>query len=135
MHPAQFARQQKEMHPALYCEHCLYKTGGGNCPRHKPRQKAVRFDELCRVELVSEIKSDDGSHAVATYRSNNVNATTCDIIVTQGPLGTNAFCIQHNRSDDCEGAARVICALDFRVQGITRPAPLNGASTSMMAER
>lgn len=32
---AQKVREHKEKHPELYCSKCLWKTGGGNCPRHK----------------------------------------------------------------------------------------------------
>lgn len=36
MNPGQHARLNKEAHPELYCPKCLWKTGGGYCPRHDP---------------------------------------------------------------------------------------------------
>jgi hypothetical protein len=32
--PAANARQRKDQKPELYCQHCLWMTGGGLCPRH-----------------------------------------------------------------------------------------------------
>jgi hypothetical protein len=33
---AKSVRLAKEKHPELYCsgKHCLYRTGGGDCPKH-----------------------------------------------------------------------------------------------------
>lgn len=36
MNPAASARRSKEKHPELYCPLCLWRTGGGYCPRHRP---------------------------------------------------------------------------------------------------
>ena len=48
----------KERHPELYCptHRCLWRTGGGTCPRHTPLTEAqiemIREDRLCRAEAI-----------------------------------------------------------------------------------
>lgn len=39
--PAANVAQHKEKHPELYCpvRRCLWRTGGGNCPRHRSLQE------------------------------------------------------------------------------------------------
>jgi hypothetical protein len=34
MNTAQKVRLHKESHPELYCSKCLWRTNGGDCPRH-----------------------------------------------------------------------------------------------------
>lgn len=41
--------RDKELHPERYCpaRRCLWRTGGGACPRHKPFEDAVKAaDEI-----------------------------------------------------------------------------------------
>jgi hypothetical protein len=38
---AKSVRLHREKHPELYCSKCLWRTGGGDCPRH--RSKGVRL--------------------------------------------------------------------------------------------
>lgn len=35
--PAALVAERKRAHPELFCPRCLWQTGGGYCPRHKPR--------------------------------------------------------------------------------------------------
>lgn len=43
MNPAAWAAQNKVKHPELYCpaKRCLWRTGGGYCPRHKKESSNV----------------------------------------------------------------------------------------------
>jgi hypothetical protein len=43
-------RQAKEAHPELYCPNarCLWRTGGGHCPRHETAAEAA--EQLSRDE-------------------------------------------------------------------------------------
>jgi hypothetical protein len=39
MNTAAKIAQHKEKNPNLYCPRCLWRTGGGFCPRHRPVRK------------------------------------------------------------------------------------------------
>lgn len=77
---------------------------------HPPRGMSI--EELCRVELVSEISGDAGSVA-RSYRARNADESICDVTVFQAKLRRTAICQRHQKNDDCEGAARVLCAIDY----------------------
>jgi hypothetical protein len=44
----------KEKHPERFCPHhrCLWRTGGGYCPRHKPAEDISRLTNEVRNALV-----------------------------------------------------------------------------------
>lgn len=37
--------QHKAAHPELYCPKCLWRTGGGYCPRHKTNETPAQVAE------------------------------------------------------------------------------------------
>jgi hypothetical protein len=43
--------KNKEQHPELYCPYrrCLWKTGGGFCPRHRPMNTIKVRCDLCEA--------------------------------------------------------------------------------------
>ncbi len=45
MNPAARCRQEKEKYPDRYCPRCLWRTGGGHCPRHGGKPLAVAVPE------------------------------------------------------------------------------------------
>jgi hypothetical protein len=75
--------------------------------------KLGRAGEICRVELVSEIRSAVAHADVRTFRTDNANGSKCDVVIHGAASKRIAYCIQHERNNDCEGAARVCCALDL----------------------
>lgn len=37
--------EHKRKHPELYCSRCLWRTGGGDCPRHAKSLANALLDE------------------------------------------------------------------------------------------
>jgi hypothetical protein len=72
--------------------------------------------ELCRVELVAEIRSSH-AHPLQTYRVTNADGSICDLVVAHNGLRKTAWCVQHAKWDDCEGTARLHCSIDFATAG------------------
>lgn len=46
--------QDKENHPDYFCPigRCLWRTGGGYCPRHKDVPVMIHRDRLARAETI-----------------------------------------------------------------------------------
>lgn len=38
-------REHKEKHPELYCPKCLWRTGGGPCPRHGGNTMTIALNQ------------------------------------------------------------------------------------------
>lgn len=57
---AKKVRENKEKHPELYCPNpkCLWRTGGGPCPRHAPAKPPVC--EECGEELTPFLGEENG---------------------------------------------------------------------------
>lgn len=83
----------------------------GRVGSHPP--KGMSIEELCRAELISEIQGSAGRRQWRSYRSTNADESHCDVTVSLGPVGRSAFCLRHQKSNDCEGAARVLCVIDY----------------------
>lgn len=54
--------QHKEKHPEKYCpeKRCLWRTGGGYCPRHAPREAHPRSVEtvLCKFVAAHQVVTE-----------------------------------------------------------------------------
>ncbi len=46
MNTAAKVARHKQTHPERYCTapRCLWRTGGGYCPRHEPRERSTAMD-------------------------------------------------------------------------------------------
>jgi hypothetical protein len=52
---AKSVREHKEAHPELYCLHCLWRTGGGPCPRHAGLS-ATRREEIKSYGMYEQLR-------------------------------------------------------------------------------
>ncbi len=68
MNTAAMVRKRKEAHPELYCtdRRCLWRTGGGSCPRHKPIADAAPIVRAIR-DVPEERRMDAVAVAVGAF--------------------------------------------------------------------
>jgi hypothetical protein len=64
---AKLVRLHKERHPEMYCPACLWKTGGGYCPRHLPTDPVERHaaeamvDPMISDEAIRNVQAHAGA--------------------------------------------------------------------------
>lgn len=102
--------RDKEKRPEVYCpqKRCLWRTGGGHCPRHKPREtgvlqisKSVNSMELARVE---EITKEGDSRRRFSVRNDDEKTPSTVFYATEYDT---LYCVRCNSTDDCTHTARV----------------------------
>jgi hypothetical protein len=70
MNTAAKVAKHKEANPHLYCSKCLWKTGGGNCPRHGGGSFPL---ESVQIRSCSEVAADETARAIRDQQIEIVN--------------------------------------------------------------
>jgi hypothetical protein len=79
---AKRVRLHKALHPNLYCPDCLWRTGGGYCPRHDtPLVAFERIEEIASYGMSSARTASGRRPAQKAFR-----ARLGFSLVTPGPL-------------------------------------------------
>lgn len=102
--------RMKEKNPNAYCpqKRCLWQTGGGYCPRHKPRERGViqisKTVNSMELAHVTEVTKDDDSRRRFEVLNDDERTPATVFYATEYDT---LYCVRCNSTDDCTHTARV----------------------------
>lgn len=103
--------RDKEKRPEVYCpqKRCLWRTGGGHCPRHKPRERGViqisKTVNSMELAHVTELTKEGESRRRFGVLNDNETGRPADVFYATEY--DTLYCSRCNATDDCTHTARV----------------------------